>query len=106
MWVILLLQCPQLLQSPWLIPIHLLSWLVAKGIVHICRQGAAGFIPVVEQLRHLFTPRDGRGIQRAIGSIGNRKVTTANLAKASEVNSLQGTPRGGGGKEGGKRPRT
>lgn len=48
LWVILLLQCPQLLQSPWLIPVHLLSWLIAKGIVHICRQGAAGLIPVVE----------------------------------------------------------
>ena len=65
--IIFLLERTQPLQPPWLVPINRLNRLVAKGIIDIGILLAARFVAIVEHLRHLFAPRDGRIVQRSIG---------------------------------------
>lgn len=65
--IVFSLERTQPLEPPRLVPINRLNRLVAKGIIDIGILPAARLVAVVEHLRHLLAPRDGRVVQRGIG---------------------------------------
>lgn len=95
--IIFALECTQPLQPPRLVSIHRVNRLVAKGIIDIDILRAARFVAIVEHLRHLFAPRDGRVVQRSIGQIGDCWVAGVGQSKAHVGRFAQREKRDSGG---------